>query len=300
MHSPPRSASACQGRHGLAARIGRRTSLRRRTEEILVIEEKRQLIEYQLKEELYNWREDVRPRVIGKFDEKGEWASTPDNRGVVSHGEWLLPAAGELSVAQIARVIASRIDRFFTSSRIQQRLALIEAKQKALAAPIVLAQRTPTFCSGCPHNTSTHVPEGSRAVAGIGCHYMVTWMDRKTSHLHAHGRRRRAVGRAGALHRGKHIFANLGDGTYFHSGLLAIRQSVAAGHPITYKILYNDAVAMTGGQPVDGTLTIPSDDAPARRRRHRQDRHRHRRPGKVRAAQRPCNAGRKADSDPPP
>ncbi len=226
-------------------------------EEILVIEEKRQLIEYQLKEELYNWREDVRPRVIGKFDEKGEWASTPDNRGVVSHGEWLLPAAGELSVAQIARVIAARIDRFFTSSRIQQRLALIEAKQKALAAPIVLAQRTPTFCSGCPHNTSTRVPEGSRAVAGIGCHYMVTWMDRKTATFtHMGGEGVPWVGQAPFTEE-KHIFANLGDGTYFHSGLLAIRQSVAAGHPITYKILYNDAVAMTGGQPVDGTLTIP-------------------------------------------
>jgi indolepyruvate ferredoxin oxidoreductase len=226
-------------------------------EEILVIEEKRQLIEYQLKEELYNWREDVRPRVIGKFDEKGEWASTPDNRGVVSHGEWLLPAAGELSVAQIARVIASRIDRFFTSSRIQQRLALIEAKQKALASPIMLAQRTPTFCSGCPHNTSTRVPEGSRAVAGIGCHYMVTWMDRSTATFtHMGGEGVPWVGQAPFTEE-KHIFANLGDGTYFHSGLLAIRQAVAAGHPITYKILYNDAVAMTGGQPVDGTLTIP-------------------------------------------
>ncbi len=226
-------------------------------EEILVIEEKRQLIEYQLKEELYNWREDVRPRVIGKFDEKGEWASTPDNRGVVSHGEWLLPAAGELSVAQIARVIASRIDRFFTSSRIQQRLALIEGKQKALASPILLAQRTPTFCSGCPHNTSTRVPQGSRAVAGIGCHYMVTWMDRSTATFtHMGGEGVPWVGQAPFTEE-KHIFANLGDGTYFHSGLLAIRQSVAAGHPITYKILYNDAVAMTGGQPVDGTLTIP-------------------------------------------
>ncbi|MCK6407477.1 MAG: indolepyruvate ferredoxin oxidoreductase family protein [Rhodocyclaceae bacterium] len=226
-------------------------------EEILVIEEKRQLIEYQLKEELYNWREDVRPRVIGKFDEKGEWASTPDNRGFVSHGEWLLPAAGELSVAQIARVIAGRIDRFFTSAKIAERLALIDAKQRSLASPIMLAQRTPTFCSGCPHNTSTRVPEGSRAVAGIGCHYMVTWMDRKTATFtHMGGEGVPWVGQAPFTEE-KHIFANLGDGTYFHSGLLAIRQAVAAGHPITYKILYNDAVAMTGGQPVDGTLTIP-------------------------------------------
>jgi len=226
-------------------------------EEILVIEEKRQLIEYQLKEELYNWREDVRPRVIGKFDEKGEWSSTPDARGHVSHGEWLLPAAGELSVAQIARVIAGRIDRFFTSTRIAERLALLDAKQHALAAPIMLAQRTPTFCSGCPHNTSTRVPEGSRAVAGIGCHYMVTWMDRSTATFtHMGGEGVPWVGQAPFTDE-KHIFANLGDGTYFHSGLLAIRQAVAAGYPITYKILYNDAVAMTGGQPVDGTLTVP-------------------------------------------
>ncbi|MBW7901127.1 MAG: indolepyruvate ferredoxin oxidoreductase family protein [Rhodocyclaceae bacterium] len=226
-------------------------------EEILVIEEKRQLIEYQLKEELYNWREDVRPRVIGKFDEKGEWASIADGRGHVTHGEWLLPAAGELSVAHIARVVAGRIDRFFTSPSIQARLALIEAKQRAAAAPIVLAQRTPTFCSGCPHNTSTRVPEGSRAVAGIGCHYMVTWMDRSTATFtHMGGEGVPWVGQAPFTEE-KHIFANLGDGTYFHSGLLAIRQAVSAGHPITYKILYNDAVAMTGGQPVDGTLTVP-------------------------------------------
>ena len=217
-------------------------------EEILVVEEKRQLIEYQLKEELYNWREDVRPRVIGKFDEKGEWAQP--------HADWLLPAAGELSVAQIARVIAARIDRFFTSSRIQERLALIEAKQRAQLSPIILAQRTPTFCSGCPHNTSTRVPEGSRAVAGIGCHYMVTWMDRSTATFtHMGGEGVPWVGQA-PFTTEKHIFANLGDGTYFHSGLLAIRQAVAAGHPITYKILYNDAVAMTGGQPVDGILSV--------------------------------------------
>ncbi|MFN4326712.1 MAG: indolepyruvate ferredoxin oxidoreductase family protein [Azonexus sp.] len=235
-------------------------------EEILVVEEKRQLLEYQLKEELYNWREDVRPRVIGKFDEIGEW----------SEGNWLLPAAGELPVATIARVIAERVGRFFTSPTIEARLKIIATKQQAGNTPIVLAERKPHFCSGCPHNTSTRVPEGSRAVAGIGCHYMVTWMDRSTSTFtHMGGEGVPWVGQAPFTEE-KHIFANLGDGTYFHSGLLAIRQAISAfnRHPptplpeeggespsgkrpgITYKILYNDAVAMTGGQPVDGSLSV--------------------------------------------
>ncbi len=226
-------------------------------DEILVVEEKRNFIEYLLKEELYNWREDVRPRVIGKFDEKGEWAFEHDDNGKQWRGEWLLPAAGELTPAMIARVIASRIGRFFTSSRINERLAFLEAKEKALSQVPVSIQRTPHFCSGCPHNTSTRVPEGSRAVAGIGCHYMVTWMDRNTSTFtHMGGEGVTWVGQAPFTEE-RHIFANLGDGTYFHSGLLAIRQSVAAKVPITYKILYNDAVAMTGGQPVDGTLSVP-------------------------------------------
>jgi len=232
-------------------------------EEILVVEEKRQLLEYQLKEELYNWREDVRPRVIGKFDEKGEWSLLPTGNGYLTHGDWLLPATGELSVAQIARVLATRIGRFFTSPTIEARLALIEGKQKAQSAAIVLGssgplaiQRTPYFCSGCPHNTSTRVPEGSRAVAGIGCHYMATWMDRSTATFtHMGGEGVPWVGQAPFTNE-KHIFANLGDGTYFHSGLLAIRQAVSAKVAITYKILYNDAVAMTGGQPIDGTLTV--------------------------------------------
>jgi indolepyruvate ferredoxin oxidoreductase len=215
-------------------------------EEILVVEEKRQLLEYQLKEELYNWKDEVRPRVIGKFDELGEW----------SHGQWLLPATGELPVATIAHVIAQRIGRFFTSPTIAARLEIIQAKQQAAKTPIVLAERKPHFCSGCPHNTSTKVPEGSRAVAGIGCHYMVTWMDRQTSTFtHMGGEGVPWVGQAPFTEE-KHIFANLGDGTYFHSGLLAIRQAIAAKVPITYKILYNDAVAMTGGQPVDGILSV--------------------------------------------
>jgi indolepyruvate ferredoxin oxidoreductase len=218
-------------------------------EEILVVEEKRQFLEYQLKEELYNWREDVRPRVIGKFDEKGEWA--------LPHGQWLLPAAGELSPGLVAKAIAARIGRFYTSDRIKARLAFLEAKEKALAKPRVTMQRIPYFCSGCPHNTSTRVPEGSRAVAGIGCHFMAVWMDRSTATFsHMGGEGVSWIGQA-PFTETRHIFANLGDGTYYHSGLLAIRAAVAAKAPITYKILYNDAVAMTGGQKVDGPLSVP-------------------------------------------
>ncbi|MGE0385416.1 MAG: indolepyruvate ferredoxin oxidoreductase family protein [Gammaproteobacteria bacterium] len=219
-------------------------------EEILVVEEKRQFLEYQLKEELYNWREDVRPRVIGKFDEKGEWA--------LPHGRWLLPAAAELTPAMIARAIAARIARFHTSERIQARLAFLDAKEKALAGKPVSIARIPHYCSGCPHNTSTRVPEGSRALAGIGCHYMATWIDAESTRTFCQmgGEGAPWIGQA-PFTATKHVFANLGDGTYFHSGILAIRAAVAAGAPITYKILYNDAVAMTGGQPVDGTLTVP-------------------------------------------
>ena len=134
---------------------------------------------------------------------------------------------------------------------------MIEAKERALAQPRVEAERKPWFCSGCPHNTSTNVPEGSRAMAGIGCHYMTVWMDRNTSTFSQMGGEGVAwIGQA-PFTNDKHVFANLGDGTYFHSGLLAIRAAIAAKANITYKILYNDAVAMTGGQPVDGVLTVP-------------------------------------------
>ena len=220
-------------------------------QEILVVEEKRQMIEYQLKEELYNWRDDVRPTVLGKFDEEGgEWGSP--NPGA----HWLLRPKADLTPAIIAKAIARRLKRLGVppevAARMDERLAVIAAREQELAGQKVdTGERMPWFCSGCPHNTSTRVPEGSRAVAGIGCHYMATWMpDRATSTFTQMGGE--GVTWVGQAHftTDAHIFANLGDGTYFHSGLLAIRQSVTAGVNITYKILYNDAVAMTGGQPV--------------------------------------------------
>jgi indolepyruvate ferredoxin oxidoreductase len=217
-------------------------------EEILVVEEKRQVIEYQLKEQLYNWRESVRPRVIGKFDEKGEWAHP--------RGEWLLPPESELTPARIARVIATRIARFHASERIERRLAFLDGMEKALAKPALSVSRIPYFCSGCPHNTSTRVPEGSRAMAGIGCHYMAIWISAESTKTFTQmgGEGAPWIGQAPFTDT-KHVFANLGDGTYNHSGLLAIRAAVAAKVDMTYKILFNDAVAMTGGQPMDGSLT---------------------------------------------
>jgi indolepyruvate ferredoxin oxidoreductase len=211
-------------------------------EEILVVEEKRALMENQLKEQLYNWKESVRPKVVGKFDE---------NR------EWILPSADELTPARIARVIAKRIARFHTSPAIDDRLKFLEAKEKALTGYKPAIRRVAYFCSGCPHNTSTNLPEGSRALGGIGCHTMATWMDRGTETLTQMGGEGVTwVGQA-PFSKTPHVFQNLGDGTYYHSGLIAIRAAVAANVNITYKILFNDAVAMTGGQPFDGPLNVP-------------------------------------------
>ncbi len=223
-------------------------------QEILVVEEKRQVIEYQLKEELYNWRADVRPHVLGKFNEVA---------GDFSGGEWsqpnpsantLLRANADLNPALIAKAIAQRLKKLGldadTQARVDAQLAIISAKERAMQVVELKVDRQPWFCSGCPHNTSTRVPEGSRAMAGIGCHFMVLWMDRSTSGFTQMGGEGTPwVGQQPFVN-DDHIFANMGDGTYFHSGILAIRQSIAAGVNITYKILYNDAVAMTGGQPV--------------------------------------------------
>jgi indolepyruvate ferredoxin oxidoreductase len=212
-------------------------------DEILVVEEKRAVIENQLKEQLYNWDESVRPRVIGKFDDSGEW---------------VLPSSGELTPARIARVIAERIGHFVTSRPIEERLKFLEDREAALEEPRPVFERVPHYCSGCPHNTSTVVPEGSRALGGIGCHYMATWMNRRTDTFSQMGGEGVAwIGQAPFTDT-SHVFVNLGDGTYFHSGLLAIRAAIAAKVNITYKLLYNDAVAMTGGQPLDGTLSVPS------------------------------------------
>ena len=219
-------------------------------DEILVVEEKRQVVEYQLKEQLYNWREDVRPRVIGKFDEAGEWAHP--------RGHWLLPSKADFSVAQIARVIAGRISRFHTSDMIRTRLSILDAKDEVLGRAVATPPRPAWYCSGCPHNTSTKVPEGSLALAGIGCHVMATaiYPEHNKTTTHMGGEGAPWLGQAWFSKR-KHVFANLGDGTYYHSGSMAIRAAVAAKVSITYKILYNDAVAMTGGQPVDGPISVP-------------------------------------------
>jgi len=210
-------------------------------DEILVVEEKRSLIEDQLTKLLYNM--DRRPRIVGKHDE---------------NGRPLLPAVGELDPAGVAQAIAERLMRFSDdSSGLRQRLARVAARQQVLMTPAKIS-RTPFFCSGCPHNTSTNVPEGSRAMAGIGCHGMAIWMpNRRTATI-------TQMGGEGVTWIGQapftdepHVFQNLGDGTYYHSGLMAIRAAAAAGVNITYKILYNDAVAMTGGQPHDGPLGVP-------------------------------------------
>src|SRR6266699_951405 len=211
-------------------------------DEVLVVEEKRAVIETQLKEQLYNWPADRRPRIIGKFDESGEW---------------ILPSNGELTPLQIARVIGRRLAGFGAADAVAKRLGRIEDKERQQNGTVVPFQRTPYFCSGCPHNTSTRVPDGSRALAGIGCHYLSQFMDRETATFTQMGGEGVPwIGQA-PFTESQHVFANIGDGTYTHSGILAIRSAVAAGVNMTYKVLFNDAVAMTGGQALDGGLTVP-------------------------------------------
>jgi indolepyruvate ferredoxin oxidoreductase len=210
-------------------------------EEILVIEEKAPVVERQIKELLYAVPKEQRPRIAGKTD---------------SEGRPLISALGELRPSRIMAVVAEWLARL--NPALDRRHLVVDFTMPALLSNAADAvRRQPYFCSGCPHNTSTRVPEGSRALAGIGCHFMASWMERGTSGLIQMG----AEGVDWAAHSRftteRHVFQNLGDGTYFHSGLLAIRQAIAAGANITYKLLYNDAVAMTGGQPVDGHISVP-------------------------------------------
>jgi indolepyruvate ferredoxin oxidoreductase len=208
--------------------------------EVLVVEEKRGIIESQLKEYFYDWPGSKPQRMTGKQDE---------------HGNMMIPWTGELTPLLLVPVIAQRLEMLFPENGFAARShALTTIETPCLS--VEGATRTPYFCSGCPHNISTKVPEGSNALAGIGCHFMANWMDRSTSSIIQMGGEG-VNWAASSLFTGKpHVFQNLGDGTWYHSGSLAIRQAVAAKTNITFKILYNDAVAMTGGQPVDGAVSV--------------------------------------------
>lgn len=209
-------------------------------EEILVVEEKRPLIESQLKDQLFNLPSEIRPRIYGKRDAEN----------VV-----ILPAHDDLTAVQIARAIAARLLPMTNDETVIRRIASLSDVDAAKLTALPPVQRTPYFCSGCPHSTSTRLPEGSRGLAGIGCHWMSQNMDRNVAtYTHMGGEGANWIGQAPFVST-SHIFQNIGDGTYFHSGLLAIRAAVAAKVNITYKILFNDATAMTGGQRHDGVLT---------------------------------------------
>ena len=206
---------------------------------VIVVEEKRSLIEVQVREELYGTAN--QPVVIGKKAE---------------NGDWLFPVKGALDTNEIAIAIGDRLLRYHNNDDLAFRVSKLKQAQAMLAAASDVAVRTPGFCSGCPHNTSTKVPQGHRAYAGIGCHYMAQWMDRSTEgYTQMGGEGANWIGES-AFSTRRHMFQNLGDGTYNHSGSLALRWAVDTKTDITYKILFNDAVAMTGGQPHEGGLTV--------------------------------------------
>jgi len=227
---------------GMVWPLARRDALAfvKNKQEVLVVEEKRGIIESQFKEYFYDWPGDKPTRMVGKYD---------------SHDTPLIPWTGELSPEMLVPIVAARLNSFFPDENLPARARAL-TEQPPILLGVTGAARTPYFCSGCPHNTSTRVPEGSRAASGIGCHVMASWMDRSTAGYAQMGGEGVPHVAASLFNGAKHIFQNLGEGTWYHSGSLAIRQAVAAGTNITYKILYNDAVAMTGGQPVDGPVTV--------------------------------------------
>ncbi|MDH3739985.1 MAG: indolepyruvate ferredoxin oxidoreductase family protein, partial [Hyphomicrobiales bacterium] len=208
---------------------------------VIVVEEKRSLLESQLREQLCNDKK--APMVIGKKDEAGDH---------------LFPAYGTLEPNQIAIAIAERLLSKRKNASIAARLNTIKAAMGNVRNSAELAERIPYFCAGCPHNSSTVVPDGGRGYAGIGCHWMVQYIPERNTEgaTHMGGEGANWIGEARFSTR-KHVFQNLGDGTYNHSGLLAIRAAIASGVNMTYKILYNDAVAMTGGQSHEGGLSVP-------------------------------------------
>ena len=211
--------------------------------EVLVIEEKRSIIEDQLMKYLYNYEK--RPLIIGKKDE---------------NGDDLIPSEGELSPSSLSLIIANRIQKLSLDIDLSTKIQSINMLIANInSAPVSDLSRLPSFCAGCPHNTSTKVPDNSFAFGGIGCHGMATFMpERKTYNLGQ-------MGGEGVMWTGiapftetEHIFQNLGDGTYYHSGILAIRAAIASKANITFKILVNDAIAMTGGQEISGKVQVDS------------------------------------------
>ncbi|APE45297.1 pyruvate ferredoxin oxidoreductase [Sulfitobacter alexandrii] len=227
---------------GMVWPLARRDALAfvRSKREVLVIEEKRGIIESQFKEAFYDWPGSKPKRMVGKHDE---------------NLDELVPWTGELSPLKLVPIVAARLHTFFPDEGLAEKAkALTDTPPTLLNVPG--ATRTPYFCSGCPHNTSTKIPEGSSANSGIGCHVMASWMDRDTAGFAQMGGEGVPWIATSMFNGGKHVFQNLGEGTWYHSGSLAIRQAVAAKANITYKVLYNDAVAMTGGQPVDGPVSV--------------------------------------------
>ncbi|MBD9667173.1 indolepyruvate ferredoxin oxidoreductase family protein [Variovorax sp. VRV01] len=212
--------------------------------EILVVEEKGAVVETQLRDIFYNAPADARPVLVGKHGRDG----LP-----------LVSALGELRPSRLIELVAHWLAAHFPDNHdlgdhLQHVRDFMPPELLGNASDTV--KRLPYFCAGCPHNTSTKVPEGSTARAGIGCHFMANWMDRSTAGLIQMGGEGVDWISHAMFTKTPHVFQNLGDGTYYHSGYLAIRQAVAAKATLTYKILFNDAVAMTGGQPVDGVISV--------------------------------------------